>query len=153
MGRERIISLCSGEETVSFGKLLGSCLLPNSILALSGDLGAGKTTFAQGLALGLQIDAPISSPTFVYLNLYEGLLPLYHFDLYRMKSASDFLGLGFEEYFDKGGICAIEWPERISSLLPPETIFLTFSHQSHGRTVSISGALPDKLLESLSLWR
>jgi len=123
---------------LELGKVLGASLPPNSILALSGNLGAGKTTFVQGLALGLQISDPVSSPTFVYLNTYSGSRLLFHFDLYRLRGAEDFLGLGFEEYFEKGGICAIEWPERIVNLLPPDTFHISFSYTSQGRIAVIS---------------
>ena len=152
MGRIRIIDLASQEKTQELGQAVAAHLPPNAILALSGDLGAGKTTFVQGLALGLGIDAPVQSPTFIYLNQYSGSLPLYHFDLYRIKGASDFFALGFEEYFDQGGVCAIEWPERIESLLPERTLFISFSHQPEGRIAAISGVFPDKLLDFLSRW-
>lgn len=141
MGRNRIVSLSSAEETIEFGKFLASCLSPGSILALSGDLGSGKTTFVQGLAIGLGINVPIQSPTFVFLNHYSGAVPLYHFDLYRMRGIDDFLGLGFEEYFDAGGICAIEWSERIAPLLPPYARHITFTYGENGRTVSFPDAL------------
>ncbi len=146
MGRKRIIALSSLEETIEIGKRMASLIYPNSILALSGDLGAGKTTLVQGLALGLQITDPIQSPTFVYMNQYSGTIPLFHFDLYRMKNEGDFLGMGFEEYFEAGGICAIEWPEKIPSLLPARTLFLSLSHQNQGRSLTISGAFPHNLL-------
>lgn len=123
---------------LEFGKTVGSLLEPNTILSLSGDLGAGKTTFVQGIALGLEIQDPIQSPTFVFMNGYKGLLPLFHFDLYRMKGESDFLGLGFDEYFFSGGVCAIEWPDRISSLLPEETLQIFISHQEQGRLLQFS---------------
>lgn len=139
MGRDRVIFLSSEEETVEFGRSLASQLPPGAILALSGDLGSGKTTFVKGLAQGLGIDAPIQSPTFVYFHHYIGTIPLFHFDLYRMKGADDFLGLGFEEYFDAGGLCAIEWSERIESLLPEKTYRISFSHDPLGRKVSLSG--------------
>jgi len=142
MGR---VILSSAEETFSFAQAIAPRLKPNTILALSGNLGAGKTTFVQGLAKGLAIDAPILSPTFVYLNLYSGTLPLFHFDLYRLKTPSDFLSLGFEEYFEKGGVCAIEWPERIASLLPPSTLQISFAVHPKGRIA----ALPKDLLHSL----
>lgn len=100
------------------------------ILALTGDLGAGKTTFVQGLAIGMGIDEPIQSPTFVLLNAYHGL---YHFDLYRLKQEDDFKNLGFDEYFEKEGICAIEWPERIAKLLPKETINIEFIYKDNQR--------------------
>ncbi len=136
MDRSRII-LLSQEETIAFGKQLARDLLPGTVLALSGDLGAGKTTFVQGLAIGLGIMDPVQSPTFVYCNQYAGKMPLFHFDLYRLKGEEDFLGLGFEEYLDAGGICAIEWPERIPSLLPKNTWYLSFSHDRAGRVLEI----------------
>lgn len=123
---------------IELGKFIGSRLLPNTILALSGDLGAGKTTFVQGVALGLQIEAPIQSPTFIYLNRYAGKLSLFHFDLYRTRSEEDFLGLGFDEYFEVDGVCAIEWPERIFPILPQNTLHISFSHQDKGRVVTFS---------------
>ena len=121
--------LSSAEETVAFGILAARSLSENEILALSGDLGAGKTTFVQGLAKGLGILEPIQSPTFVFLNLYENLA---HFDLYRLKNSSDFLNLGFDEYFGKK-ICAIEWSDRIPTLLPSETIYIHFAYAVHCR--------------------
>ena len=134
MGRDRIIH--SEGEMLEVGRLVASQVSPGSVLALSGDLGAGKTTFVQGLAQGLGIDVPIQSPTFVYLNCYEGRLPLFHFDLYRMKGADDFFALGFDEYFEVGGVCAIEWPERILSRLPENVWFLSFSYHENGRKLS-----------------
>lgn len=133
MGRDRII-LCH-DEMVEFGKSMGSQITPGIVLALSGDLGAGKTTFVQGLAQSLGVKDPIQSPTFVYMNSYVGSLPLYHFDLYRMKGEDDFLGLGFDEYFVSDGVCVIEWPERIFRLLPSNTIHLSFSHLGIHRRV------------------
>ncbi|HSX26321.1 MAG TPA: tRNA (adenosine(37)-N6)-threonylcarbamoyltransferase complex ATPase subunit type 1 TsaE [Chlamydiales bacterium] len=129
--------LLSSEETIAFGKKMAHLLKPNAILALSGDLGSGKTTFVQGLALGLGIEDSVQSPTFVTLNLYEAKVPLFHFDLYRLKSSQDFLSLGFEEYFQREGICAIEWPERIASLLPQETVFISFEYSGEGRRAKV----------------
>ncbi len=137
MGR-RIAILSSSEEMVEFGKNIGSQILPGTILALTGDLGAGKTTFVQGLALGLDIHDPIQSPTFVYLNSYAGKYPLFHFDLYRLKGQDDFLALGFDEFFMSNSICVIEWPERIATLLPKETKHLSFEYIEQGRKVVIS---------------
>ena len=133
LNRERV-NLHSCEETLAFGRKMGETLPRNAVIALSGDLGAGKTTFVQGLAQGLGIMERVQSPTFVILNVYEGL---YHFDLYRLKSAEEFVGLGFEEYFHKEGICAIEWPDRIGQILPPETIHIHFSYDQNGRVVNI----------------
>ncbi len=122
--------LLSAEETITFGKMAAKLLPKKSILALSGDLGAGKTTFVQGLAEGLGIQERVQSPTFVLLNVYDGLM---HFDLYRLKTSSEFTGLGFDEYFEAAGICAIEWPERIQDILPPQTIHIHFRHEKEGR--------------------
>jgi tRNA threonylcarbamoyladenosine biosynthesis protein TsaE len=132
MGR---IRLANAEETIAFGRKMASLIPSRTILALSGDLGSGKTTFVQGLALGLGIKEPIQSPTFVILNIYKDLL--YHFDLYRLKKTSDFTSLGFEEYFQKKGLCAIEWPDRIASLLPPGIISIDFSYKDQERTVEV----------------
>lgn len=131
------IFLHSPEETLSYGRAIGQILKPNTLLALYGDLGAGKTTFVQGLAQGLGILDSIQSPTFVTLHVYEGKIPLYHFDLYRLQEEREFLIQGLDEYFDRQGICAIEWPERISSLLPPRTLSLDLTYApSQGRLAS-----------------
>lgn len=133
MGR---IRLENAEATIALGQKMADQLRSGAILALSGELGAGKTTFVQGLAQGLGLKEPIQSPTFVLLNNYEERL--FHFDLYRLKNPTDFTGLGFEEYFHKKGICAIEWPERIAALLPPATIHIHFSYEGEGRIAEIT---------------
>ncbi len=120
------------EELIDLGRRMASELPPNTVLALSGELGAGKTTFVQGLAEGLGVEGPVPSPTFVLLNVYPAL---FHFDLYRLKSSADFLALGFGEYFEKGGVCVIEWPERIEELLPPNTRWIRFAYCPEGREV------------------
>ncbi|MBX7067185.1 MAG: tRNA (adenosine(37)-N6)-threonylcarbamoyltransferase complex ATPase subunit type 1 TsaE [Parachlamydiales bacterium] len=125
--------LKSAEETLAFGAFIAKHIEKNTILALTGNLGAGKTTFVQGLAQGLGILEPIQSPTFILLNVYEGLA---HFDLYRLKNAEDFRSLGFEEYFDQM-ICAIEWPDRIQELLPSKTIHIHFEYDQGGRTAKV----------------
>jgi len=130
MGR---IRLNSYEDTLLFGERLAA-ELPRSVLALSGDLGSGKTSFVQGLARGLGIKERVQSPTFVLLNIYPGL---YHFDLYRLKNSEDFMGLGFHEYFEKEGICAIEWPDRIQDILPAKTIYIHFAYDESGRIVEV----------------
>lgn len=125
-----VYPLANTEETLAFGKLVAEKLPPGAILALRGDLGAGKTTFVQGLALGLGILEPVQSPTFVLLNLYEGLA---HFDLYRLKDSMDFKNLGFDEYFSSKQICAIEWPQRIEEILPTYTTHIDFIYENEGR--------------------
>ncbi len=137
MGRNGLIethTLANAEETIALGRKMASLLPAGTILALTGDLGAGKTTFVQGLALGLHIHEPVQSPTFVLLNAYPNL---YHFDLYRLKSSADFTALGFEEYFYKHGITAIEWPDRIAELLPPNTIHIHFRYHEGKRIAEV----------------
>lgn len=129
------------ESMLDFGKEIAARLKEGDILALTGDLGAGKTTFVQGLGLGLGIEESISSPTFVTLNIYEGAHPLYHFDLYRLKDAADFQRQGFDEYFEAGGVCAIEWPERIAALLPARVHSIAFRHTENGRTALLGDSL------------
>lgn len=134
MGRERII-LTSPEETIQFGCKLASNLSANSILALQGDLGAGKTTLVQGLLNGFNIQDTAQSPTFTYLQIYKNI---YHFDLYRLTSEQDFLLLGFDEFLFAGGIAVIEWPERIASLLPPDACLIRLSHHEQNRIAEIT---------------
>lgn len=128
MGRSRIILLDGVEKTHQFASEFARTLTLNSIIALSGELGAGKTTFIQGFLQGLGgISSMVQSPTFTYLHLYPTNPPVYHFDLYRLRSSEDFLAMGFEEYFDKGGMTVMEWPERIHSILPTNTIHIRLS--------------------------
>ncbi len=111
------------------------------VLALFGDLGAGKTTFMKGIAQGLEVENPlsVSSPTFTYLHIYEGRLPLYHFDLYRLTSYEQFRALGFEEYLRSDGVCCIEWADHALPLLPFGTITATLTHAgSDLREITIS---------------
>ncbi len=126
---EEILS-SSPEETLEFAKKIRRILRPGAILCLTGELGAGKTTFVKGIAscAGDLSEREVSSPTFSYLHIYPGEVPIYHFDLYRLKSAEEFSALGFDEYLNAGGICCIEWAERIESLLPKHALFLSFTH-------------------------
>ncbi len=123
--------LKSPDETRAFARELAKTLAPNSVIALYGDLGAGKTTFVQGLLSGLGGDpSEAHSPTFTYMHCYPGKLPLTHFDLYRLRSSDDFLGMGFDEAFYAGSVVAIEWPERIAALLPSPHLEIRLSHES-----------------------
>lgn len=131
----------SDEETRQFGAQIGKRLSTHTIIALSGDLGAGKTTFIKGLAEGaLGIDpSVVNSPTFTYLNIYSSSQgTLYHFDLYRLQNGSEFLAKGFEEFLENRGMCCIEWSERISSLLPPHTLYTHLSYEGPtGRRITV----------------
>ena len=112
----------SSDETFSFASELGKNLQKKSIVALYGNLGAGKTIFAKGLAAGLGIVDDITSPTFSLLEVYEGDITLYHFDLYRIDDRDEFLNLSFEEYWEGDGVSVIEWPEIAENILPKKRI-------------------------------
>lgn len=110
----------SAADTRDLGEKLGKILPANSLLTLSGQLGAGKTTFTQGLAKGMGIEKKVTSPTFTMLKIYKGRLPLYHIDAYRLEDIDQ--DLGFEEYIDSDGVCVIEWSDFISGILPEERL-------------------------------
>ncbi len=128
---QQILYSRSAEETIEHGVRIGKDLPPGSVLCFMGDLGAGKTTFIKGIAKGAGhiAEREVSSPTFSYLHIYSGKLPIYHFDLYRLRSPEEFCSLGFDEYFDADGISCIEWAERIETILPPNTLLLHFAHE------------------------
>jgi tRNA threonylcarbamoyladenosine biosynthesis protein TsaE len=110
------------EITRRTGSVLARQLPPDTLIALYGDLAAGKTTFTQGVCAALNADQPATSPTFTLINEYQGDLPIFHFDCYRIKHPDEILLLGFEEYLEAGGIVLIEWPEIIAAHLPEERI-------------------------------
>ena|SRR3990167_161132 len=141
MGRKRIIDLYTlnnPEDTIRFGTYFAKQIRPKTIVALKGNLGAGKTTFVQGFLQGLAISDLAQSPTFTFMQIYQGTVPIYHFDLYRLKSSEDFIALGFEEYIHSNAISMIEWPEIIQSILPPHTLLIEFQHEHIGRTAKVS---------------
>lgn len=104
---------------MKLGRKIGAGLNPNDVLALVGPLGAGKTTLIQGIAEGLEVKDYVTSPTFIIINEYQGRLPFYHMDLYRLNNLDEIENLGIEEYFQKGGVCVIEWAEKLKKLKPP----------------------------------
>ena len=120
----------SAAETRQIGFDLGRSLPINSVICFYGDLGAGKTTFIKGVAAGVlgTSGEEVNSPTFTYLNIYRGERTLYHFDLYRLKDVDEFLSMGFDEMFDAGGICCIEWAEKIHPLEIPGIITVDLSY-------------------------
>jgi tRNA threonylcarbamoyladenosine biosynthesis protein TsaE len=122
----------SDSETRNFGRQLGKILPKNSVVCLFGDLGAGKTTLIKGIVSAVTEfpEEQVNSPTFTYLNIYPGTIPVYHFDLYRLDNPEDFLHMGFEDFFSSEGICCIEWSERIHELLPKGALRVTLSHLS-----------------------
>ena len=133
----------SDEETQLLGHTFASYLKPGDVVTLSGDLGAGKTTFAKGLIskiTGCHKDE-ITSPTFTYMQIFSGNGPtVYHFDLYRINNADEFISLGFEEFFQENAICCIEWSERIQTILPSKRVKVMISYLEVGkRSIRVDG--------------
>ena len=116
---EKIYETYSPEETHALGKLLGAEAKPGDVYTLVGDLGVGKTVFTQGIAEGLGITEPVSSPTFTIVQVYEeGRMPFYHFDVYRIGDIEEMDEIGYEDYFYGDGLCMIEWANLIEEILP-----------------------------------
>ena len=116
-------------ETLALGRRLADALAPGAVLALYGDLGAGKTHLVKGLCEGLGVDPDgVASPTFTLLHEYAGRLPVYHFDAYRLERPEQFAALGPDEYFDGGGVSVVEWPERVEAFLPADAVRLRLTH-------------------------
>jgi len=126
----------SAEETAAFGRSLAVSLRKGDVLALCGDLGAGKTHFVKGVADGLGAGDVVTSPTFTLIHEYVGgRLPLFHFDFYRLEDEDEALKIGLEEYLEGDGVCAIEWAEKFPALLPAETRWFRFSHSGDDRRI------------------
>ncbi len=126
------------DETIALGVRLGSLLGPNDVIALRGDLGAGKTTLTRGIAHGLGLDADIHSPTFNLIHEHSGIVPLYHVDLYRLETEEDVETLGIDEYLYGGGVSVIEWAERMTGLLPASRVDIEIlSGPDDCRTINI----------------
>ncbi len=129
----------SAEEMHKSGMRWADKLQGNGVIALFGELGSGKTTFVKGIAEVAGVPAcQVSSPTFNYLHIYQGSFPIYHFDLYRLRGPEDFFALGFDEYFSLGGICCIEWAERLGIMVPQNAVRLKLAHvglHAHEREV------------------
>lgn len=122
-------------ETQELARCLGELAPPGTLLVLDGPLGAGKTSFAQGLAKGLGIEGVVNSPTFTLVKEYCGRLPLFHFDLYRLEEAEELWELGFEEYLRAGGVCALEWGERAIKLLPAEYMHIHLDYDGENQRI------------------
>ena len=116
----------SERETEELGARLAEVLEPGAVVAFTGGLGAGKTAFTRGLARGLGITGRVTSPTFTIVNEYGGgRLPLFHFDMYRLGGEEELFGIGWEDYLDRGGVCAVEWSELAEGALPDGTVQVT----------------------------
>ena len=130
----------SPKETEAVGAALGQVLQPGTILAYRGDLGAGKTAFTRGLAKGLGCDEIVTSPTYTIVNEYlTGRIPLFHFDMYRLGSSDDLWDIGWEDYLDRNGICAVEWSENVDDAME-DAIYITIEKLGEdARRITIEG--------------
>ena len=132
----------SVSETEDAGQRLGKALAGGEVVAFRGGLGMGKTAFTRGLARGLGCQGRVTSPTFTIVNEYPGRLPLFHFDMYRLPDSDALFDIGWDDYLDRGGVCAVEWSENVDDALPPDTVFVTI--RRHGdnegwREIEIEG--------------
>ncbi len=112
-------------ETENIGEALAARLQAGAVIACRGGLGAGKTALTRGIARGLGYPGRVTSPTFTIVNEYEGKIPLFHFDMYRLADEDSLFDIGWEDYLGRGGVCVVEWSERVAGALPPETITVT----------------------------
>ncbi|MFR7590582.1 MAG: tRNA (adenosine(37)-N6)-threonylcarbamoyltransferase complex ATPase subunit type 1 TsaE [Longibaculum sp.] len=147
-----MLTLTSEKDMIDFGEQLASYLFAGAIITLEGDLGAGKTTFTKGIGKGLGIQKVINSPTFTIVKVYQGNLPLYHFDAYRLEGQDD--ELGFEEMFEDEGVCVIEWPKYIENILPKERLAITIKkNNDESRTFDFQayGEKYERIVKELKL--
>ena len=134
----------SPAETEHVGAALARQLKPGTVIAYRGDLGAGKTAFTRGLALGLGYGEPVTSPTYTIVNEYlGGRLPLFHFDMYRLSSADDLWDIGWEDYLDRGGVCAVEWSENVADALENALTVRIEKLGEDRRKITIEGEMDD----------
>lgn len=130
----------SPEETEAVGQALGAVLKPGTVLAYEGDLGAGKTAFTRGLARGLGASDRVTSPTYTIVNEYlSGRLPLFHFDMYRLESADDLWDIGWEDYLERGGVCAVEWSENVADAMGSAILVRIEKTGEQTRRITIEG--------------
>lgn len=126
---EKIIYMKNEADTVCFGIELAKNAAPGTVIALTGDLGAGKTTLTKSIAKGLEIDDIITSPTFNIVKEYDtGRLPLYHFDVYRVGDVDEMYEIGCEEYFYGEGVCVVEWADLIEEIMPEDTLWINIEY-------------------------
>ena len=139
----------SPAETEAIGAALGKILQPGTVIAYRGDLGAGKTAFTRGIAAGLGCRGPVTSPTYTIVNEYfSGRIPLFHFDMYRLGCADDLFDIGWEDYLERGGVCAVEWSENVSEALEDALVVTVEKLGGDSRRITIEGG---DVLADLSL--
>ena len=130
----------SPEETEALGAALGKKLAPGTVIAYQGDLGAGKTAFTRGVACGLGAKESVTSPTYTIVNEYlSGKYPLFHFDMYRLASSDDLFDIGWEDYLDRGGVCAVEWSENVADAMEDAIIVTIEKLGEDSRRITVEG--------------
>ncbi len=150
-----IIRSQNEEETRDIGRILGKSAAPGTVIALKGDLGAGKTVFAQGVARGAEVREIVNSPSYVLMNIYRGRVELYHFDFYRLEEEDELLELGLEEYFYGDGITLVEWADKFPLILPATRLEIEITkdreRQDFVRHLSFKpvGEFDDSILEEV----
>ena len=139
----------SPEETEAVGMALGKRLTPGTVIAYQGDLGAGKTAFTRGVACGLGAKESVTSPTYTIVNEYlSGRMPLFHFDMYRLASSDDLWDIGWEDYLERGGVCAVEWSENVADAMEDAITVCIQKLGEESRKITITGG---NGLEDLSI--
>lgn len=142
---EKVYRTESPEETQNLGEMFGKTLKPGDVVALIGDLGTGKTCLTQGIARGIGIAAGevVSSPSYILINEYNGKIPIYHIDLYRLENIAEIADLGIGEYIDNDGVCIIEWAERMEEGLPETCIRIYIMWEDENtRIIKIQHSIP-----------
>ena len=146
MDRTARFHTSSPEETERFGESIGRALEPGMVVALIGELGAGKTTLTKGIARGLEVPDLVHSPTFTFIHEHKGRLPVYHFDLYRLDTMEQIEDLGYEDYFNGPGVTIIEWAEKIQGLLPEDHLEIRITGEDNARTFTLRATDPKSAL-------
>ena len=131
----------SEQETERLGRDLAAQMRPGTVLAFSGDLGAGKTTLIRGIAKGLGVEVPVTSPTYTIVNEYDaGRVPLVHFDMYRLTSADELFEIGWEDYLARPGVIAVEWSENVAGAFGPDTVYIRMEKVGEqSRKITVTG--------------
>lgn len=146
-----IVDVASEAETEALGRALAGWIAPGTVIGLVGPLGAGKTRLARAIAEALGVEpSAIASPTFVLIHEYAGVIPVYHFDTYRLSGPEEFEALGASDYYDAGGLCLVEWADRVAGLLPPDAWRIEIEPRDGGRRFRLAVPEPARLAERLA---
>ena len=131
----------SPADTEAFGERLAKALHPGNVVAFTGALGMGKTALTRGLARGLGCKGRVTSPTFTIVNEYDGNVPLFHFDMYRLETSDELYDIGWDDYLARGGVCAVEWSERVADALPEHAVTVDIARGDGDdvRVITVSG--------------